>query len=271
MAIKVRDEVCTRNMMLSVLVMMLTWIGMAISLAGLTDLPRCQYGDPKCYFFVKVCDNKLFDQRSLKGADSGAFSNDGEKGQTEQRVGVNGTSYKVVLPSSCVYMAKKRKTESSSDYGIEQVSVPILASVLGVVPGVSLTLAMVIRNERLLFSMLEIGKMFIAFNIVLLVVSCMQIDALTWDCRWWGEEYHPDSDKCQGAYDKYVVGTTFIFITEFLLLCGGIAYTEMERKRVNDGRAWFSDGPDNATDSVTMNTRTGQNMAAPPPMGPPGQ
>merc|ERR1711988_519038 len=161
MSVKVREDVCTRELALAVLVMIMCWIGMAISFAGLAQLPRCQYGDPRCYFFVEVCGNnaqfkEYFAQSS--GQDSA---------------------------KSCVHMAKQRKTESSSDYGLEQVTVPILASCMGVIPGITVVIAMVIRNERCLFSMLEIGKMFIAFNIVLLVVSCMQIDKITWDCRWW--------------------------------------------------------------------------------------
>jgi len=234
--VKVRDEVCTRELALAVLVMLMCWVGMAISVAGLAKLPRCQYGDPRCYFFVQVCDNKLF--------------------ETAQQ-------------QSCVYVAKQRKTESSNEYGLEQVSVPLLASTMGVLPGIALVIAMIIRNERCLFSMLEIGKMFIAFNIILLVVSCMHIDRITWDCRWWGEQHHPDGPKCEKAYGQYVIGTTFIFITEFLLLVGGIAYTEVERKRVNDKRAWFSDGGDSGpSDAVQMNTRVQGNQQT-PSMGPP--
>lgn len=73
----------------------------------------------------------------------------------------------------------------------------------------------------------------------------------------WGSEHHPDSDKCEGAFEKYVVGTTFIFIAEFLLLCGGITYAEMERKRVADSRSWVG-GDSTASDAVPMNTRVSQ-------------
>lgn len=222
--LKFRENIWTKEFFMAVVIALICWIGMCISLVGITELPRCKYGDPRCYFFVQVCDNQLFDQNHM----------------------------------ACVYMPKQRKTEGSSEYGLDQVTVPILASVLGVVPGISLVFAMTIKNERSLFSLLEIGKMFIAFDIMLLVVSCMLMDRLTWDCRWWGDEHHPDSPKCEGSYSKYVVGTTFIFATEFLLLCGGIAWAEMERKRVSDDRFEWSDST--ATDSVQMNTRVNSDV-----------
>merc|ERR1711907_902689 len=224
MAVKVREDAFGWSLFLAIVVMLTCWVGMAISLSGIADLPKCKYGVPRCYFFVQVCDDML------------------ELGTGQQ---------------SCVWMPKQRKTEGATEDGLEQVTVPIMASCLGIVPGMVLVVAMIIRNERCLFALIEIGKMFIAFDIILLVVSCMQMDELTWDCRWWGSEHHPDSDKCEGAFEKYVVGTTFIFITEFLLLCGGIAYAEMERKRVSDARTWVG-GDSTANDAVPMNTRVSQ-------------
>lgn len=212
---------------MSVIVMLTCWVGAAISLAGISELPKCKYGDPRCYFFVQVCDDML-------------------------SIGTDTTNR-----PDCVWMPKQRKTEGATEDGLEQVFVPILSSCLGIAPGVVLVLAMIIRNERCLFSLIEIGKMFIAFDIILLVISCMQMDELTWDCRWWGKEHHPDSDKCEAAFGKYVVGTTFLFITQFLLLCGGIAYSELERKRVQDARSWVG-GDAGGTDAVQMSTRVSQ-------------
>merc|ERR1712159_423951 len=220
--VKWRENFWSRELLLSIVVMITCWVGMAVSLAGLSQLPKCKYGDPRCYFFVQVCDNNLFDANT----------------------------------QTCVWLPKQRKTEGGTEYGVDQVTVPIIASCLGIIPGMALVVATAIRNERCLFSMLEFGKMFIGFDIVLLVISCLQLDRLTWDCRWWGEEHHPDSDKCEGAYSKYVIGTTFIFVTEFLLLCASIIFSEMERKRVASNRTWFSNSDDNThTDAVRMNTQ----------------
>jgi len=225
--IKWRDNLWSRELLFAVIVMITCWIGMAISLAGLSELPKCKYGDPRCYFFVQVCDNNLFDTNT----------------------------------QSCVWMAKQRKTEGGTEDGLDQVTVPILASCLGILPGMALVVATAVKNERCLFSILEFGKMFIGFDIVLLIISCLQLDRLTWDCRWWGDAHHPDSAKCEGAYSKYVVGTTFIFVTEFLLLIGSIVYAEMERKRVNSDLNWFTTGDagNTQTDAVQMNTRVNKN------------
>merc|ERR1711907_543445 len=145
MAVKVREDAFGWSLFLAIVVMLTCWVGMAISLSGIADLPKCKYGDPRCYFFVQVCDDML------------------ELGTSQQ---------------SCVWMPKQRKTEGATEDGLEQVTVPILASCLGIVPGMVLVVAMIIRNERCLFALIEIGKMFIAFDIILLVVSCMQMDEL---------------------------------------------------------------------------------------------
>merc|ERR1711988_1062154 len=91
-----------------------------------------------------------------------------------------------------------------------------------------------------MFGILEFGKFLIGFNGLMLIVSCMMIDRLTWDCRWWGEQHHPDGAACKGGYAKFGVGTTFIFTTEFLLMAGSIVYTELERKRVDESKNFFS-------------------------------
>lgn len=228
--LKYRDDLWSKQLMVAVAFTALCWVGTSISLAGITELPKCKYGDPRCYFFVQVCENDLFPEETR----------------------------------SCTYMPKQRKTEGGTEDGLDQVTIPILASCMGLLPGLALCFANVIRNERLLFSILEFGKLFLGFDLVLLTLSCLQMDRLTWDCRWWDDEHHPDSDKCEGAFSKYVIGTVFIFGTEFVLLIYAIAFCEQEKKRVTDNRSWFS------TSSVGNTSTTSVQMATMGSMGTPG-
>jgi len=138
--------------------------------------------------------------------------------------------------------SKESKDTGSDRDGLEQAVIPLLASVLGILPGMVLVLACLIRNERCMFNMLDIGKMFIMFDLILLVLGGETMSALTWDCRWYGAEHHPDQDKCTGAFDKFAVGTTFLFVSQFVILMGLVAWSEMERRRIGQDRAWFSDG-----------------------------
>lgn len=221
--LKYHEEVWSRELFMAIGVALTTWVGMSISLAGISQLPKCVHGDPSCYFFVQVCD----------------------------KAGTKFNSTEI----TCVWMPKKRKVEGNSASGLDQLTIPILSSVMGVVPGLGLVAATVIRNERSMFGILEFGKFLIGFNGLMLIVSCMMIDRMTFDCRWWGEQHHPDGAACKGGYAKFGVGTTFIFTTEFLLMCGSIVYTELERKRVDESKNFFS--PDGTrTDAVRMNTQT---------------
>jgi len=136
----------------------------------------------------------------------------------------------------CTWMAYRRKVESNTGDGLDQLTLPVIASVLGVLPGVMLVISTVIRNEMTVLSMLEFGKMFIGFDAVMLVVSCMMVDRLTWECRYFTDVFHPDGQGCNGGYLKFSLGSTIIFCTNFLLFCATIVWTEIERARERSHR-----------------------------------
>merc|ERR1711988_1107820 len=200
---KLREKLFSTELALSLLLMLITWIGMAVSLAGLHQLPKCQHGDPDCFFFVQVCGESLLN---------------------ESQAGL-----------MCTWISKTRKIESNSGSGLDKVALPVAAPILGVIPAITLVFSTVVRNERTVLSVLEFGKLFIGFVALMLIVSNMMIDRLTWDCRWWGEHHHPDGDACKAGYVKYALGTIFLFTSMAILFCGIIVWTEVERKRVSGG------------------------------------
>jgi len=136
---------------------------------------------------------------------------------------------------TCTWMPKLRKMESNSGDGLDKVTLPVVASVLGVLPGITLIIAVLIRNEKTILGLLEFGKLFIGFDSIMLIVSCMMVDSLTFDCRYWSDVFHPDGKGCMGGYRKYAIGSTIIFCTNFLLFCGTVVWTELERARVRSG------------------------------------
>jgi len=227
-AMKWRNDIWGWEMAVSVCICIACWVGTGISMGGISQLPKCKYGDARCYFFVKICDADLMSGGSNQPA--------------------------------CFYVAKRRKTEGGTENGLEQVAIPFMSSAMGLIPGPILVIAMAMRNERCLFGMLDYGKMFILFNLVTMVMSVQQMNKLTWDCRWYDEEYHPDQWKCGGAYDKYLLGTCFLFAGELTLLIGLVIYSEIEKKRVNQDRTWMSEAPQIQSNAVQMSARP---MAAP--------
>merc|ERR1711988_1786567 len=181
---------------------------MAVGLAGIATLPKCRYGSPSCYFFVQVCDSALL--------------NSAEDRQT------------------CMWVPKNRAIEGGDDDSVESLVVPIIAMVLGLVPGIALVVSMVIRNERTLLALLEFSKMFCAFDFLLLIIACMYLNGLTWDCRWFPNEQSNSQDECEKGYAMYIVGSCFIFLCEFVLLFATVGLGVSERKERAQSQAVFS-------------------------------
>ena len=86
--------------------------------------------------------------------------------------------------------------EGSEDGNREQLLVAIFAAVIGVVPGIVMVVTQIIRNERTVFTLLETGKYAVALDIILLILGGMDVDRLTWDCRWYGEFWNPHHTRC---------------------------------------------------------------------------
>lgn len=227
--VKVREDAWGYELGFAVGFLVISIIGMSVCAAAVAEIPKCKYGTVNCYFFVQVCGESYFNMNKVN-------------------------------PYTCAWISKQRAVEGSSDSGVEQLALPLVASIFSLVPGIALVASTIIRNERCLLGMLEAGKSFIVFSCLLLVISVVSVNYHTFDCRWFPNEIHGNADECNGGYVKLIVGVSLIFVCQSLLLGGIIVFGEMERRRVrSDGVESFGPGDIGSfqTDAVQMNVRVG--------------
>lgn len=201
MAVKLREQSWGHELGVATVFLIVSIIGMSVMAVGIAQIPKCKYGDVRCYFFYQVCGESYFNQNREN-------------------------------PYTCAWVCKNRAVEGSSDSGVEQLAVPIAAACLTLVPAIALMVTTIIRNERIMLGLLEAGKAFIVFNGIILTVAAAQLNKLTFACRWYPDRFHGNEDNCKGGYIKFVAGMCIIFVCQLVLLIGIIIYGEMERRRV---------------------------------------
>jgi len=200
MAIKLRDDLWGYELAISACFLILQLVGMVVCLTGLSALPICKYGNLECFFFILTCSESYFNTN--------------------------------VNPYTCTWVSKNRAIEGSSRDSSDSLALPTAAAVLSLLPGLALIVSTIIRNERFLLGLIELGKAFLLFDAILLTISCVNINELTFDCRFYDEWKHGNMDKCEEGFVNYTAGASVIFVTQIVLLMGIIAFGEMERKRV---------------------------------------
>ena len=121
---------------------------------------------------------------------------------------------------TCQWIAKNGRVEgSSADGNSEQMAVATVAAVLCILPGISMIISSMIRNERTIFTLLETGKYAIALDLILLVLGSMDMDRITWDCRWYTDVWNPNYDRCRQGYSNYILGVTILFTVQAPFHC----------------------------------------------------
>jgi len=186
-----------RHVYVSLAVLAITVCGIAMSVGGIDAIPKCAHGSPECVFSVQICDD-------------GKLMGDG--------FGRNGSNICLTVP---------RSSKVEGDF--EQLRLPLASSVGSICPCILLVLAMVIRSVRLRFTCMEMSKICVAFDSIMLINSCMEVDRLTWNCRWWGDHNHSDGPDCRYGFVLYSAGVAVCLAAQFILLVHGVAYTEVER------------------------------------------
>jgi len=145
-------------------------------------------------------------------------------------------------PYTCAYVAKYRSIEGSTEEGLDQLIMPIIAAGFSLLPGVTLLISTIIRNERSVLALLEAGKVFIIFIVVLWVLGMYTIYQLTFDCRWYDDKLHGNQDACNNGATKYNAGASISIVVMVLLLAGITASSEVQRRAVrNDCISNFGD------------------------------
>lgn len=185
-------DVCGPAFIFSTVALILTVVGMLCAASGMAVLPKCRYGEPECYFKVSNC--AYFDE--------------------------NGHS------DGCIDVIKLRAIEGSDDLSAEQLAIPILATVMSCLPAM-LTFFGTLFDKAL--GLLETSKVFLATNIVFLVLGIRAIQDLTFDCRWWGDQHHHNSTACHDGFNLYIAATTLLAAAHLCVLIISVRFVENER------------------------------------------
>merc|ERR1712178_79034 len=187
-----RKNMCQGMLICSVIVLIFTLVGMICAIVGMAILPKCRYGDPECYFRVRNC----------------AYTDD--LGHSD----------------GCLYTLKLRAIEGSNDVSAEQLAIPILSTCLACIPAMLTCLGMVFDKA---LGLLEASKVFLATNLVFLVLGIRAIQDLTFDCRWWGDQHHHNSTACHDGFNLYIAATTLLAAAHLCVLIISVRFVENER------------------------------------------
>jgi len=136
----------------------------------------------------------------------------------------------------CLFVTKSGAIEGGSDESYEALVIPLFSACTPIVPAVMLIIASFISNERTLLGMLEMGKIFLMLSVSLLVISVLEVNRLTFDCRWYSETATSNTNRtnCRSGHQKVVMGAILLFVCEGCLTLAILIMLEMERKRVRD-------------------------------------
>jgi len=138
--------------------------------------------------------------------------------------------FHVSLPAynggSEIEVLKLRAIEGGSDYSAEQLAIPILAVCLAAVPA-GLTFFGTLFNQAL--GLLETSKIFLATNLVFLILGIRSIQSLTFDCRWWGDHHHQNSKACHDGFNLYIAATAFLVAAHLCVLIVSVRFVENQR------------------------------------------
>jgi len=197
----VKKPLCRPDVYCAIFIALVSCVGFIISINGIATIPKCRYGEPSCYFSVKLCP---FDSPSTRISASNAVGG-----------------------PQCVTSLRTRAVEGSSQWSGEQFALPIFVQLMALLPCL-LTLIAVVFDKA--FVLIEIGKIFVAVNISVLLMTIRIVDNVTFDCRWWGDRHHGNADECHTGLALYVVGSVLLIASQVSLLTLAVIFVEHERK-----------------------------------------
>jgi len=210
MRLKLRKQNCAHAMqtMLSCLFLLLSVMGLVLVCTGIAEIPKCRYGGNDCYFFVKICGKKFFETTTVGS---------GEVAAGESRL--------------CSWVTRIQRVENSSDEGVEQFWLVFVSAFMCIIPPFCLTFSTLIGNKRTILAMAEAGKIFTIFGTMLLVMGMLDIDRLTFDCRWYADYLQPNRQYCRNGFHQSVAGLCLLFVSNGFVLFGLLSFVENQRKK----------------------------------------
>jgi len=192
MAFTVRANLCGPAFIFSTAALALTMVGILCAIAGMIVLPKCRYGEAECYFKVN------------------ASSYTDDQGHSE----------------GYVETLKSRAIEGGDSASAEQLAIPILATCLSCLPAI-LTFFGTMFDKAL--GLLETSKVFLATNMVFLVLGIRAIQDLTFDCRWWGNQHHGNASRCHDGFNLYIAASALLAAAHLCVLIISVRFVENER------------------------------------------
>jgi len=197
---QIKHPVCRLEFVGACFILFAGVAGFICSIAGIDIIPKCRYGESECYFSVKVCP---FNAQSPR---IGTVALQGEDG--------------------CMPMLKTRAVEGSSNWSGEQFALPIFVSVCALLPALFVMIGVLFDKA---LGLMESGKVFIAVNITMLLMSIRIVDNLTFDCRWWADRHHGNGEECHTGLNLYVAGSVLLISCQIALLALSVLFIEKER------------------------------------------
>lgn len=179
MACETQRPLCRASFVFAVCFLVGTLIFFLLCIAGLDKLPKCRYGENRCFYHpaTAICD----------------YTN----------------QYCTATNMGLV----KVRIEGSSDSISEQLAIPVIATVLGWVPAVCFFF------DRLFSSgsskALEVGKWFTVGNLCLWMVGIWVVQTTSFDGRWWNQT---TQDEMKKGWQLFLAGALLSISCEFVML-----------------------------------------------------
>merc|ERR1712205_47206 len=133
-------------------------------------------------------------------------------------------------PDFCRQVNKLRAIEGSSEYGSEQLAIPILAVAAACVPAFLMLAGLLFVPKYLPW--LECAKVWLAGSMVLLVLGIDTVQGLTFDCRWWGNQHHGNAQSCHDGLNLYIAATLLLLCGQIILLVCAVHFMEVTRREI---------------------------------------
>jgi len=196
-----------------------TVVGLLCGVVSFIALPKCRYGDKECYFKVEVCAYTDISQAPATPSTAPPFSSSVNlKPQNKPNV---------KPPDFCHMVTKLRAIEGSSGHGAEQLAIPILAVLFSVVSPI-VTFVGVLSGKSMIPAV-ETVKVCLSVSMLLLVIGCRAIQDKTFDCRWWNNNHHGNSQACHDGLSLYVVSAICLFLAQVGTTLTAIHFLEGQR------------------------------------------
>merc|ERR1712216_197312 len=127
------------------------------------------------------------------------------------------------MGKNCGMVFKNRAVEGDSDSSLEQLAIPFLVTLVSLLPPLLIFFATLCGRT---LKTIEVGKYFLTGCSVTMLFSIRIVDQLSFDCRWWNNEYQ---DKCKAAFNTFAAGAFFTILTEISLLTVAVFHGDKER------------------------------------------